>query len=79
MFKEIFDIPQEMLENQATPNDPFATGGIVTKLKAADFMMKHKRKMFLTNGFDLTAAESFLLEGKHTLGTLFMNKENKGK
>ena len=68
-----------MLESQSTPNDPFATGGIVTKLKAADFMIKHGRKMLLTNGFDLSYAESFLLNDTHTLGTLFMPKEHKEK
>jgi glutamate 5-kinase len=78
LFKIINEIPESMLENQATPNNPFATGGIVTKLKAADFMIKHKRKMFLTNGFDLTAAESFLLYERHTLGTLFMQKTSEG-
>jgi len=31
--------------------------------------------MFLTNVFDLTSAENFLLNGKHTLGTLFIPKE----
>lgn len=74
IFKYIHDVPEHKLETQATPNNPFATGGIVTKLKAADFMLKNKRKMFLTSGFDLSAAESFLLEDTHTLGTLFINK-----
>lgn len=74
IFKVVNAIPAEMLEDIATPNNPFATGGIVTKLKAADFMIKHDRKMFLTNGFDLSAAESFLLHGTHTLGTLFTKK-----
>ncbi len=79
IFKEIYEIPEEMLEDKATPNNPFATGGIVTKLKAADFMIKHNRKMFLTNGFDLSSAESFLLNDIHTLGTLFMSKKEENK
>ena len=74
IYDTVYEIPQEMLENQATPNNPFATGGIVTKLKAADFMIKHGRKMFLTNGFDLSAADSFLLHEKQISGTLFMQK-----
>lgn len=74
IYDAVYEIPQEMLENQATPNNPFATGGIVTKLKAADFMIKNGRKMFLTNGFDLSAAESFLLHEKQISGTLFMKK-----
>lgn len=71
IYKVLNGLPEGVLRDDATPNDPFATGGIVTKLKAADFMMKHGRKMFLTNGFDLSSAESFLLDDDHTLGTLF--------
>lgn len=79
IYKVLNELPEGVLKDDATPNDPFATGGIVTKLKAADFMMKHCRKMFLTNGFDLSAAESFLLYDKHTLGTLFESKKIKEK
>jgi glutamate 5-kinase len=76
LFKVLTELPEGALDADATPNDPFATGGIVTKLKAADFLMKRGKKMFLTNGFDLSAAESFLLEKKHTLGTLFVPKKD---
>jgi len=77
IHKVLTQLPADVLNDEATPNNPFATGGIVTKLKAADFLMKRGRKMLLTNGFDLNAAESFLLEKNHTLGTLFapMSKE----
>lgn len=71
IYKVLHTLPKDVLQDDVTPNNAFATGGIVTKLKAADFMINHGRKMFLTNGFDLSSAESFLLEGKHTLGTLF--------
>ena len=71
IIKHMHKIPDEALVDISTPNNSFATGGIVTKLKAADFLIRHKRKMFLCNGFDLSAAESFLLEGDHRLGTLF--------
>jgi len=53
IYKVLNELPENALRDEATPNNPFATGGIVTKLKAADFMMKHGRKMFLTNGFNL--------------------------
>ncbi|MEY4505313.1 MAG: gamma-glutamyl kinase [Pseudomonadota bacterium] len=56
---------------QNCPNDEFATGGIVTKLKAANFLLLKGRKMFLTSGFDLTSAQEFLLNNNHTKGTLF--------
>ena len=75
IFKVLTELPKGSLDDEATPNDPFATGGIVTKLKAADFLMQRGKKMFLTNGFDLSAAESFLLDKKHTLGTLFAPKK----
>jgi glutamate 5-kinase len=75
IFKVLTELPKGALEDEATPNNPFATGGIVTKLKAADFMMKRGKKMLLTNGFDLSAAESFLIDKKHTLGTLFAPKK----
>lgn len=75
LYKVLHELPEGVLDESATPNDPFATGGIVTKLKAADFMMRHGRRMFLSNGFNLDSCESFLLKGKHTLGTLFLPKE----
>ncbi len=75
IYKVLTELPAGALDDEATPNNPFATGGIVTKLKAADFLMKRGKKMLLTNGFNLDAAESFLLDKKHTLGTLFAPKK----
>lgn len=77
IYKVMDKLPEGVLNDAATPNDPFATGGIVTKLKAADFMMRHGRKMFLSNGFDLSSTESFLLDNEHNLGTLFVPKKEK--
>ncbi len=74
LFKVINELPKEALIDESTPNNAFATGGIVTKLKAANYLMERGRKMFLCNGFDLSAAESFLIDEKHTLGTLFEPK-----
>jgi glutamate 5-kinase len=75
--KVIHEIPAAALLDQSTPNDPFATGGIVTKLKAAEFLMKKGKSMLLCNGFDLSSAESFLLHDDHQLGTLFQPKITK--
>lgn len=75
LFKTINKLPDGALRDNATPNNAFATGGIVTKLKSAEYLIERGRKMFLCNGFDLTAVESYLLKGKHTLGTLFQPKE----
>jgi len=68
---QVNEITKEELNDTHTSNNLFATGGIVTKLKAANFMMDHGRKMFLCNGFDLSAVQSFLLDDIQTEGTLF--------
>ena len=67
----ISNVPEKSLTQKHTPTHTFATGGIVTKLKAADYLLNKGRKMFLCSGFDLTTAEEFLLQGRHTKGTLF--------
>lgn len=77
IYPLIQKLPENALLDEATPNNEFATGGIVTKLKAAHYMMKRGRQMFLCSGFDLSAAESYLLDQKQTLGTLFSTNEEK--
>lgn len=62
--------PQE-LEAPHTPNAKFATGGIVTKLMAAHFLLERQKSMFLTNGNKLDVLRTLLIEGKQTSGTLF--------
>ena len=64
-------LSQSELEDNATPNNEFATGGIVTKLQAADFLIERDREMFLASGFDLKDAYSYLIDGKHIGGTVF--------
>jgi len=64
-------ITSEQLQAEHTPNDPFATGGIVTKLQAARFLMDRGRVMLLASGFDLQVARRFLVDGVHEGGTLF--------
>ncbi len=71
VLKEVCEISEKELNSVVTPNNSFATGGIVTKLKAADFLLKRDKQMFLSSGFDLSDAKSFLLEDVHTGGTLF--------
>lgn len=77
--KIVRDIKDEELEQSYTPNSPFATGGIVTKLKAAKYVMENNKEMFLCSGYDLTAAREFLMEGIHNKGTLFTSKREKAK
>lgn len=71
ILKEVHSLTEEELQASHSPNNEFATGGIVTKLVAADFLLSKGRQMFLCSGFDLTAAKEYLLEGKHNKGTLF--------
>lgn len=75
LFKTIDAIPNGALKEGSTAGNEFATGGIVTKLKAANFLMKRGKKMFLCNGFNLDSAESYLLDSEHNLGTLFVPKD----
>ena len=69
-IKVVKEIKKEWLEKECNPNDEFATGGIVTKLKAAKFLMERGKDMFLASGFNLSDVKNFL-NGKHTGGTLF--------
>lgn len=73
--KEVESIAQEELQMNHTANSEFATGGIVTKLKAADFLMKRGIPMYLTSGFDLTNAYEYLFNGNHKSGTIFKPKK----
>lgn len=73
--KYITHINKEELEMKHSANSEFATGGIVTKLKAADFLMNKNIPMFLSSGFDLTNAYDYLFHGEHNSGTLFIPKK----
>ena len=69
--KTINEISQDELDKKPSANSKFATGGIVTKLKAADFLMQKNIPMYLASGFDLTNAYDFLVENNHKSGTIF--------
>ena len=69
--KTINEISQDELDKKPSANSKFATGGIVTKLKAADFLMQKNIPMYLTSGFDLTNAYDFLVDNNHKSGTIF--------
>ncbi|WP_297809545.1 glutamate 5-kinase [uncultured Helicobacter sp.] len=69
--KIVTSISQKELEAEATPNNAFATGGIVTKLKAAQFLLENGKEMFLSSGKDLSILKDFLFHSKHDKGTLF--------
>lgn len=71
LLKVVSHIDDNELNADYNPNDEFATGGIVTKLKAANFLLNHDRQMYLASGFDLKAAREFLMDGIQNEGTLF--------
>lgn len=71
LLKNVSAVTEEELSKEHTPNNDFATGGIVTKLKAANFLLQNGKKMYLTSGFDLSFAREFLLSDEHIRGTLF--------
>lgn len=71
MINHLREIPEEALNETHTPSNEFATGGIVTKLMAAKFLMSKGRKMFLCSGYDLSTAEEYLLQGVQSKGTFF--------
>jgi glutamate 5-kinase len=71
MIPKIDFIPDDALEQSVVAGGEFATGGVVTKLKAADFLLRRGKSMFLASGFDLTHARNFLKTGAYEKGTLF--------
>jgi glutamate 5-kinase len=71
ILKVVNSIDKQELEKEATPHGTFSTGGILTKLKAADYLLSYNIDMFLSSGFDLSDIKSFMLYGEHTGGTLF--------
>ncbi len=71
VLKVVYEITQEELEKDVTPNNIFATGGIVTKLKAAAYLQKSNIDMFLASGYNLSDARDFTLHAIHNGGTLF--------
>lgn len=75
LLKEVNCIGPKDLQATHSANSEFATGGIVTKLKAADFLIKNKKMMYLTSGFNLKFAKEYLINKNHENGTLFKSFE----
>lgn len=70
-FDLISNITNDMLMDKMEAGSEFSTGGIVTKLKSAKYLLEFGVPTFLTSGFDLTDAKSFLLADCQIGGTLF--------
>ncbi len=71
LIKEVNKIDEKEFEKKASPNSEFATGGILTKLISAKFLMENNHSMFLSNGINLQDTRDFLLKDNHLGGTLF--------
>lgn len=70
-FECVSHIKKEWLTEALQAGSEHGTGGIVTKLKAADFLLQRGGTMFLASGFDLAVARAFLLDSRQIGGTLF--------
>lgn len=76
LLKEVNCIGPKDLQAKSSANSEFATGGIVTKLKAADFLIKNGGAMYLSSGYNLKVVKEFLLNDNHISGTLFKSFED---
>ena len=75
VLRVVNKIESTELEKELTPNNIFATGGIVTKLKAAAYPLESNIDMFLASGFDLGDVRDFSLLETQNGGTLFTKGE----
>lgn len=71
----VTNIDQSELTKNSQTGSKHGTGGITTKLLAADFLMQNGKDMFLASGFDLSAAREFLLNSNQIGGTIFKGKK----
>lgn len=71
VLKIVTNISHAELSKDVTPNNVFATGGIVTKLKAASYLMACGIDMFMASGFELSDIKSFMINKEHKGGTHF--------
>jgi glutamate 5-kinase len=76
VLKIVNNIDKCALEKEANPHGTFATGGIVTKLKAASYLLAYNIDTFLASGFDLSDVKSYMLDDNHKGGTLFTKVSN---
>lgn len=75
ILKTVNFIDENELSKEARPHGTFATGGILTKLKAADYLLKNDINMFLSSGFDLDDIKSYMINQIQIGGTLFTNEK----
>jgi glutamate 5-kinase len=73
-YHEVSQIAKEDLEVALVSDNVFATGGIVSKLKAIEFILEHNKEAFLATGFNLSDVENFLLNNRQEGGTFFKKR-----
>jgi glutamate 5-kinase len=76
VLEVVNSVDKEDLQKEAMPHGAFATGGILTKLKAADYLLNNGIDMFLSSGFVLDDIRSYMFADNYTGGTLFTKKVN---
>ena len=76
MRKIVHFIDESELKLPSLAGSEFATGGIVTKLKSADFLLKRGKSMFMASGFDLDDVKSYMFKKIHKGGTVFTPKKD---
>lgn len=67
----VSSIDESEINATSATGSEHGTGGITTKLIAANMLLAENKKMFLASGFDLSAVRSFLIDNKQNGGTLF--------
>lgn len=75
IIKVVHHLSEDILNAEETPNHAFASGGIVTKLKAGQYLIDRGKKMFLSSGYDLSTVKRFIFDNIHEKGTLFIAQE----
>ncbi|WP_306293712.1 glutamate 5-kinase [Marinilactibacillus piezotolerans] len=74
LFDTIHEITEDTYALASDPGTRFGTGGMTTKLSAAQIVLEEQKQMLLTNGEDPTILFR-LLKGE-PIGTLFTPKQN---
>ncbi|WP_167630416.1 glutamate 5-kinase [Listeria valentina] len=73
MFDEVNEVTDDLLQLAGGKGSEFGTGGMLTKLAAADYCLKNDRQMVLANG-DNPDIIYDIIAGKK-VGTLFTNSK----
>lgn len=72
LYHTISDVTEDVMAKAGGEGSAFGTGGMITKLKAARYLLQHDREMILAKAEDLTIIFD-ILEG-YEIGTYFTAK-----